>query len=101
MDGINLLATPFSPVAMKLNKQKEAIPPLPRVSQIARLLDTVEEASLVAAPCLLREERTGGGGGGPSLPAVTSSRLVRSPALSSRVGAGAPTSVIREALEDR
>ena len=55
----------------------------------------------MAAPCLLREERTGGGGGGPSLPAVTSSRLVRSPALSSRVGAGAPTSVIREALEDR
>ena len=100
MDGINLLATPFSPVAMKLNKQKEAIPPLPRVSQIARLLDTVEEASLVAVPCFLREERTGGGGG-PSLPAVTSSRLVRSPALSSRVGAGAPTSVIRESLEDR
>ena len=91
------------PVAMKLNKQKEAIPPRARVSQIARLLDTVEEASLVAVPCLLREERTGGGGGGPSpsLPAVTSSRLVRSPALSSRVGAGAPTSVIREALEDR
>ena len=54
----------------------------------------------MAVPCFLREERTGGGGG-PSLPAVTSSRLVRSPALSSRVGAGAPTSVIREALEDR
>merc|ERR1740117_1781250 len=101
----------------KINSPKQRIA---HVSQIANVLDTVEEAaSLVAVSCFLREGASGG-------PSVTSSRLVRSPALAlptcarvpsrsapssrklefdgarlTRVGAAAPTSGVGETHEDR